>query len=91
MLLIAFVVVGPQDLPKVARWLARMLKRCRSLLSQIKAESGWNELERELSNTKGSIDRELRELKQNTDITQDIHEGTDEIQHELDNINKEAI
>ena len=44
-LLVAFLVVGPKDLPKVARWLGRAVKKSRRLLNEIKKESGWDELE----------------------------------------------
>ena len=40
-LLVAFLVVGPKDLPKVARWLGRTVKKSRRLLNEIKKESGW--------------------------------------------------
>ena len=43
-LLVAFLVVGPKDLPKVARWLGRTVKKSRRLLNEIKKESGWDEL-----------------------------------------------
>ena len=43
-LVIAYVIVGPKDLPKVARWLARMVKRMRQLIKEVKDEIGWNEL-----------------------------------------------
>lgn len=33
-LLVAFLVVGPKDLPKVARWLGRTVKKSRRLLNE---------------------------------------------------------
>lgn len=84
------MVVGPQDLPKVARWLGKMVRRFRSLLTQIKAESGWNELEREINDTKADIDKDIRTLKQETDISRELHEGTKDITTELDKINQEV-
>ena len=42
-LLVAFLVVGPKDLPKVARWLGRTVKKSRRLLNEIKKESGAGE------------------------------------------------
>ena len=42
-LAVAFLVVGPKDLPKVARWLARQLKSIKKLIRQIKQETGWDE------------------------------------------------
>lgn len=83
-LLIAFVVVGPQDLPKVARWLGRIVRQCRSLIAQVKAESGWNELEREINDTKADIDKDIRSLKKETDISQDIHDSIGDIRKDIE-------
>ena len=38
-LLVAFVIVGPDDLPKVARWLGRQVRRLRTLIRDIKQET----------------------------------------------------
>ena len=43
-LVIAYVIVGPKDLPKVARWLGRMVRRARQLIRELKEEVGWNEM-----------------------------------------------
>ena len=43
-LLIAFLVVGPKDLPKVARWLGRMVKKLKQLIREVKQETGWDDL-----------------------------------------------
>ena len=40
-------MVGPKDLPKVARWLGRMVKKIRLLIREVKQETGWDELEKE--------------------------------------------
>lgn len=71
-LLVAFLVVGPKDLPKVARWLGRAVKKSRRLLNEIKKESGWDELEKEVRDVQhdvkdavkqGNVSAELREAK----------------------------
>lgn len=71
-LLVAFLVVGPKDLPKVARWLGRAAKKSRRLLNEIKKESGWDELEKEVRDVQhdvkdavkqGDVSAELREAK----------------------------
>ena len=41
-LVIAYVIVGPKDLPRVARWLGRMVRRARQLIREIKSEVGWD-------------------------------------------------
>ena len=71
-LLVAFVVVGPKDLPKVARWLAHVVKKSRRLINEVKKESGWADLEKEVNEVshdvkdavkQGDISEELRETK----------------------------
>ncbi|HIQ62082.1 MAG TPA: twin-arginine translocase subunit TatB [Candidatus Avichristensenella intestinipullorum] len=47
-LLVALLVVGPKDLPKVARSLARGIKRLRAMVDEVKRESGLGEVEQEL-------------------------------------------
>ena len=65
---VAFVVVGPKDLPKVARFIARGIKKLRNSLSQIKQESGWLDIERELnedidiSHTTKELNKEIEKI-----------------------------
>ena len=42
-LLVAFLIVGPKDLPKVARWLGRQVKMLRRMVAELKTETGWDE------------------------------------------------
>lgn len=79
-LLVAFVVVGPKDLPKVARWLARAVKKSRRLINDIKKESGWDTIEKEVNEVRhdvkdavkqGDISEELRETKKSVEKTAD--------------------
>lgn len=37
-LLIAFIVVGPKDMPKIARWAGKCVRKIRSVFSEIKSE-----------------------------------------------------
>ena len=46
-LLIAFVVVGPKDLPKIARALGRFVRYIRNMVEEVKRESGLDEVESE--------------------------------------------
>ena len=82
-LLIAFVVVGPQDLPKVARWLGRLVRQLRLLLREFKAQTGFDELEREIADTKSGIDRDIRRIKDDTDLSRELAEGTESLSKEL--------
>lgn len=38
-LLVAFLVVGPKDLPKVARWLGRQVRMIRRMIEELKKET----------------------------------------------------
>ena len=82
-LLIAFVVVGPQDLPKVARWLGRLVRQLRLLLRKFKTQTGFDELEREIADTKSGINRDIRRLKDDTDLSRELAEGTETLSKEL--------
>lgn len=82
-LLIAFVVVGPQDLPKVARWLGRLVRQLRLLLREFKTQTGFDELEREIADTKSGIDRDIRRIKDDTDLSRELAEGTETLSKEL--------
>ena len=75
-LVIAFVVVGPDDLPKVARGLARAMKQARVLFSDIKDEL---EIENELKSVK-------QDLKEAADMDSDLKKTA----RELDLIQKEV-
>ena len=82
-LLIAFVVVGPQDLPKVARWLGKLVRRFRLLLREFREQTGFDEIEREISGTKSGVERDLRKLKDEADLSRELNEGTDTLRKEL--------
>ena len=61
-LLIAFVVVGPRDLPKVGAWLGRIIRRCSEMLRELRLEMGLDDLEREIMQTKHGLEKNLREI-----------------------------
>ena len=67
MLLIAFLVVGPKDLPKVARWLGRTVRRVRGLNREFRAASGWDDL---VSETEG-VRREVEGAVRQADLSGD--------------------
>ena len=96
-LLVAFLIVGPKDLPKVARWIARQVKKCRSLLRELKTETGWDELTRDIEDTK----REVTEVVKEADVTAELQSASRDVEqslnsvkddiHRLDEEAKEAI
>ena len=70
-LVIAYVIVGPKDLPRVARWLGRMVRRARQLIREIKSEVGWDEMMAETEDVRRDIDTTFKE----TDITTDLKDA----------------
>lgn len=84
-LVVAFVVVGPDDLPKVARWLGTQLRRLRVLLRDIKAETGWDEVEKEVQ----SVQREVRQTVREIDVSADLRDAAKDIKGEIDDISRD--
>ncbi len=74
-LLVAFLVVGPKDLPRVARWLGRMVKKIRLLIREVKKETGWDELEKEFKDTKSDMDQTFKEVRQDLDISSELKDA----------------
>ena len=81
--MVAYVFVGPQDLPKVARWLGRIVKRTRLLISEIKAESGWDELLQETQELHTEINSTITENKNLVQKSfRDVKEEVNDVQKE---------
>ena len=74
-LVIAYVFVGPEDLPKVARWLGRVVRRIRMLVRELRAETGIDEVIEETRTLRKDIDEAVKD----NDITRDFHEVRDEL------------
>ena len=82
-LIIAYVFVGPQDLPKVTRWLARALKRIRQLISEAKKEINWEQLVNETEGVKEEIKNTANENDR------DIQKGLSEVHGEISKVKRE--
>lgn len=89
MLLIAFLVVGPKDLPKVARWLGRMVKKVRQLIREVKKETGWDELEKEFKDTQSDMDETIKEVKQDLDISSELKDAGKEWKNSVKGVQDE--
>ena len=61
-LLVAFLVVGPKDLPKVARWLGRQVRMIRRMIEELKKETGWDDMEREINQTAEEIKQTAKRI-----------------------------
>ena len=84
---VAFLVVGPKDLPKVARWLGRQVRNIRKLIREVKKETGWDEFAKEFKDTKDDIQQTFREADVSDELRQtaaDIHDSVDSIRREAE-------
>ncbi len=86
-LIIAYVIVGPKDLPKVARWLARMVKRARQLIKEIKAEVGWDEMLQETEDVRKDINQTLKEA----DVSADLRDARKELNKSIGEAKKDTF
>lgn len=59
-LIIAYVIVGPDDLPKVVRWLGRTVRKARRLIREFRASSGWDDIVAETAEVRKEIDETVR-------------------------------
>lgn len=85
-LLVAFLVVGPKDLPKVARWLGRAVKKSRRLLSEIKKESGWDELEKEVRD----VQHDVKDAVKQGDVSAELREAKKSVQDSAEKFDKDT-
>ena len=85
-LLIAFVVVGPKDLPKVARALGRFVRYIRNMIEEVKRESGLDEVESELKTMERKIDEGVRSV----DIRPELQKTQLQINKELNTVKKDV-
>lgn len=85
-LLVAFLVVGPKDLPKVARWIARQVKSLRRMIREVKKETGWDEFAKELTDVKKDVGDTLKQA----DVTAELKEATQAAEQELKDVQQEV-
>ena len=86
-LIIAYVIVGPKDLPKVARWLGRMVRRAKQLIRELKEEIGWNEMMAETADVRKDIDEAMKDA----DISKDLKEAKQELQRSVNEAEKDTM
>lgn len=85
-LLVAFLVVGPKDLLKVARWLGRTVKKSRRLLNEIKKESGWDELEKEVRD----VQHDVKDAVKQGDVSAELREAKKSVQDSAEKFDKDT-
>nr|MBR4281437.1 twin-arginine translocase TatA/TatE family subunit [Clostridia bacterium] len=81
-LAVAFLVVGPKDLPKVARWLARQIKSLKKIIREIKKETGWDEFAKEFKDVADDVKSTVKDA----DIRQDIQMSADELRATMEGV-----
>ncbi len=61
-LLVAFVIVGPKDLPKVARALGKAVRYLQEMFQQFKDETGLDETIQEFKDTELDLKKTLQDV-----------------------------
>ncbi|MBQ3155834.1 MAG: twin-arginine translocase TatA/TatE family subunit [Clostridia bacterium] len=84
-LMVAFLVVGPKDLPRVARWIARQIKSLKKLIREIKKETGWDEFAKEFRDTADDLKATVKEA----DVSGDVKAAADDLRGTVDSVRKE--
>ncbi len=84
-LLIAFLVVGPKDLPKVARAIGRWVNYLRQLFSEFKEETGLDETLEEIKGTESDLKKTLQDI----DPTREIRKAQQDAEQVIRDAKKE--
>ena len=85
-LAVAFLIVGPKDLPKVARWLARQIKSVKKIIREIKKETGWDEFAKEFKD----VAEDVKSTVQDADIRKDIQTSADELRAAMEGVREDV-
>ncbi len=86
MLLIAFLVVGPKDLPRVARWLGRLVRKMRLLIREVRKETGWDDLEKEYRSTQTDVNRTIGGLQKDLDVSSELKGASEEVSQSVNSV-----
>lgn len=87
-LLVAFVVVGPKDLPKVARALGRGVKWIKTFVKDFQEETGLGEVVDEFKKTSRDLEKTMREADPTKELKQaqkDVEAAVKEAQDAVNN------
>jgi len=85
-LIVAFVIVGPKDLPKVAKAIARFIRYMKELVAQFQEETGLDEVMKDLKNTGEDVKATLKEA----DLRQEMTGVEKDLKADLGQIEKEV-
>jgi len=68
----AVVVVGPQDLPKVARWIARVLRSIRNVINEFSSTMNIEEELKEVKEAGNLLKESVREINPVAEVTEEL-------------------
>ena len=85
-LLIAFIVVGPKDLPKVARAVARFVKYLKQLFDEFQAETGMDEVIADLKETGA----EVKDTLKSADLKSQLNDAKRDFAKDFNQFKKDA-
>ena len=86
-LVIAYGIVGPKDLPKVARWLGRLVRQARQLIREVKEEVGWDEIINDTETIRNDINQTIKEA----DVREDFKDAAKELNKNLGEAKKDTF
>ena len=69
-LLVAFVIVGPRDLPKVAAALGRGVRTIRQFMREFQEETGFGEVVDEFKRTSRDLEKTMKEADPTAELKQ---------------------
>ncbi len=75
-LLVAFVIVGPRDLPKVAAALGRGVRTIKQFMREFQDETGFGEVVDEFKKTSQDLEKTIKEV----DPTQDLKQAKKDVE-----------
>jgi Tat protein translocase TatB subunit len=91
---VALIVVGPEDLPKIARWLAKALKMARNSVKQLMDTINMDEDLREVKEAGKVLQETVHDLNPMSAITDEINavkKETKEIIKPIEDLSKTKI
>jgi sec-independent protein translocase protein TatB len=85
-LLVAFIIVGPKDLPKVGRAIGRWVRQLREMFNEFKEETGLDETLEDLKDTNREVNTLIRESDPRMELKDAVSEArkaVDEAKHDV--------
>lgn len=69
-LLVAFVIVGPRDLPKIAAALGRCVRTMKQFMREFQEETGFGEVVDEFKRTSRDLEKTMKEADPTAELKQ---------------------